>query len=84
LRASRLATDLGNHPAVAFIRDGRNFHFMKTKSKPHRPAVPIDKTISLAARRLGGQPETDADARAAGLRSATSGPKPGRRHAFSR
>jgi hypothetical protein len=84
LRASQPVVDLGNHPAVAFIRGGRNFHFMKTKSKPHRPTVPIDKTTSLAARRLGGQPETDADAHAAGLRSATSAPKPVRRPALSR
>lgn len=47
---------------------------MKTKTKP--AAGPKKNMQSTAAKVLGGQPENDADARAAGFPSATSGSRP--------
>ena len=47
---------------------------MKIKTNP--VAGPKKNTQSTAAKVLGGQPENDQDARAAGFPSATSGSRP--------
>ena len=46
---------------------------MKKKSSP--PSASTRAKKPEAARKLGGQPENDEDARAAGFKSATSGEK---------
>lgn len=50
---------------------------MKKKSAADRKKGREGKTA--ASSRIGGQPENDEDARAAGLSSATPGTKPGQR-----